>query len=167
MHVSIAVVVIFFILMVPKTFAQRYEFVHPNSPAYNYIPENVKHEIRVNVDWIFLHAGNAAPASVIAWRYPVLLYNGFSTASWYRMDTGARSCGAIAIIYTLAGRKDVALTWIAAAQSQNQNVVNLFYAYPDYALSYACATHMNAAVSFSVPGPLYQWIANVRQVFKI
>lgn len=115
-----------------------------------YAPENVQQEIRANVDWIFGLDDNPSPQKAFT---PVILATPYGTTNSVRGLTGGKSCGSIAVLYTLVGYRQAALSWLNAAQSHNPGVMALFNAYPDYTLDYAASQYKNQAYQYGVGGP--------------
>lgn len=78
-------------------------------------------------------AGDAAPASLDAWRVSVPVGGGLR---YIRGPLGAHKCGYAAILFALAGMGNEAIEWLQVAQSHNAKVKTLFANNPDLTLSY-------------------------------
>ncbi|MBX0289706.1 hypothetical protein K3G63_04615 [Hymenobacter sp. HSC-4F20] len=134
------------------------------------IPENIKAEIRKNVDWIWTEAGDAAPASLKAWLVPIPVGGGITSV---RGPLGPRTCGNYAVLWALAGDRKKALEWLNVCQSHNESVKAQFNQYSEYTVDYAKSQHEKDAVTqlgiltagMSFPVPLH-YITGVLNALK-
>jgi hypothetical protein len=113
------------------------------------VPDNIKNEICVNVDWIWLDpaqggAGDAAPASLGAWLVKIPVGAGITSI---RGPLGARTCGNYAVLWALAGDNGKALEWLKVCQSHNDHAKQLFSQYPHFTVDYAKKHHERDAVT--------------------
>ena len=124
-------------------------FSNPNAAPQRLL-NKTDQEIRANVDWIFGLDDNPDVRKI---RTPVILETPAGRFNAVRGLTGGKSCGCIALLYALVGKREAALSWLNAAQSHNQNVINLFSSYPDYTLNYVTSQHRNDCNGFAIGAP--------------
>jgi hypothetical protein len=117
------------------------------------LSEQVKAEIRANIDW--LNGQTGAPTRASTYLHPVPI--GFGNYS-IRGPLSARSCLNYATIFAFAGETQNAIKWLQAGQDHNQGVQDLFAGNADYCVSYIKNTYRDqAAQSFGI-GSSAEWI---------
>lgn len=122
--------------------------------------EATKQSVALNIKWVFEIAGDAPPAKLSVWAYPVPIGIDGSVKG-VRGNVGALSCGNIAVLYALGGNRQAGFEWLKAAQAHNPDVIALFNAYPDYTIDYATQTYRNSALQ---AGSLGSGVVQIKQL---